>query len=106
MRTVTHYLPGAVGGDGVWDGDILCVTGTRDSYRIDSVTGRITRVSDGKVLRIEFPSNHPMFALYRDTMDRHDIRNPGEPNPFRALLCAFLLNHDDEYAGLIVVDEF
>ena len=105
LQKMTRSMPWSAGDKCTWDGDTLCVRGVRDSYRIDSVTGRIVRASDGRVLRLELPLEASHLAMLRPMLDGHDLRNPGQPNPYRAMMCAYFLTRDDEEADKIVVDE-
>ena len=105
LQKMTRSMPWSAGDKCTWDGDTLCVRGVRDSYRIDSVTGRIVRASDGRVLRLELPLEASHLAVLRPMLDGHDLRNPGQPNPYRAMMCAYFLTRDDEEADKIVVDE-
>ena len=55
---------------------------------IDSRTGRITRDSDGAILRVEIPFDQTRYKVLRTQMERHDINHPGEPNLIWTLACA------------------
>ncbi len=74
-----------------WDDDVLVVKGERDTYRIDSRSGRITRASDGAVVRVEIPYDQMPYKIYRAQIDGHDINNPGQPNLMRTMMCAQIL---------------
>jgi len=92
-------------GEGSWDGDILVVNAKGETYRIDSISGRITRESDGAVVRVEIPYDAMPYKFFREQIDAHDLRNPGEPNLMRTVMCARVILRGGEGPGRIVTDD-
>lgn len=86
--------------------DEVLIHGLLDNYRIRRSDGRITRVSDGKLIRIELDMKSPMLAGLKPMIDGPDIQNPFAPNHFRLVLCAMILANDKfPLYGEIVEDE-
>jgi hypothetical protein len=70
-------------------------------------TGRIIRVSDGKVVRVELDLTKPPYQFFKTQIDGADL-NPGPLgglNLIRVTMCAQVLARDAEEQSKIVVDE-
>jgi hypothetical protein len=93
-----------LGGGCSWEGDILVVQVGEETYQIDAITGRITRGSDGAVLRVEIPYEYPPYKFIRPQIDAHDFQHPGEPNLMRTIMCAMALKRGLGGGAAIVVD--
>ena len=89
--------------DARWDGDTLVMKTSRDTYRLEARTSRITRASDGAVVHVEIPWEEPVYKMLRAQIDAHDLHQPGEPNWMSLAICARVLA-DDESGGRIVRD--
>jgi hypothetical protein len=75
-----------------------------ETYRIDSRSGRITRQSDGAVVRVEIPYDAMPYKFFRAQVDGHDLSNPGEPNLMRTMMCAMFIQRGSAGPGRIVTD--
>jgi hypothetical protein len=102
IRRMKQVLLQQLGQGCSWDDDVLVVKSDRDTYRIDSRSGRITRASDGAVVRVEIPYDQMPYKVFRAQVDGHDLNNPGEPNLVRTMMCAQILRRGG--AGQIVED--
>lgn len=99
-----QMLAQQLGTDCAWFGNTLEVKTPDDTYRIDSVTARITRGSDGKVVRVEIPYDAIPYKFFRAQIDEHDLQNPGQPNLMRTMMCALILRRSGGDPGVVVPD--
>jgi hypothetical protein len=74
-----------------WDADTLVIKLDAETYRIDSVSGRITRDSDGAVVQVEIPYDEMPYKFFKSQVDAHDLHNPGQPNLMSAIMCAMVI---------------
>jgi len=86
-----------------WDGDTLVLDTSRDTYRLEVHTSRITRQSDGAVILVEIPWEEPNYRIFRDMVDARDLGQPGQPNWVSLALCARVLA-DESQSSRIIVD--
>jgi hypothetical protein len=85
------------------EGHALVVKTAEDEYRLDPVTARIARMSDGAALRVDIPWAHPEFQFLRAQVDAHDFNQPGKPNWLSVAICARVLT-DSRFADRIAED--
>jgi hypothetical protein len=74
-------------------------------YQINTRDGRILRLSDNRVVRLEIDWSVPPFSPFKSMMDGMDMMNPLRPNYFRVMLCAQVISGTLGIEVPIVVDE-
>ena len=89
----------------VYDDAVEIGNPSGERYRIAMNDGRIVRLSDGKVVRLEIDWNSMPFVMQKQLVDSRDLMNPFAPNPFRIAICAQILTGWLEVEVPIVVDE-
>ena len=101
-RRMKEMVLQQLGEGSCWEEDILIFNHDGETYRIDSRSGRITRQSDGAVIRVELPHNQMPYKMFRAQIDGHDLNHPGEPNFMRTMMCARVLRRGDQ--GHVQID--
>jgi hypothetical protein len=96
VRSMKEMVLQQLGEGSSWEEDILVLNHCGETYRIDSRSGRITRQSDGAVIRVEVPHNQMPYKIFRAQIDGHDLNHPGEPNMMRTMMCARVLRRGDK----------
>lgn len=107
MRKELGKMMGTIGVPGTQtEEDAVEVTDLRGfGYRINTRDGRIVRISDNKVVRLEIDWSVPPFSPFKHMMDSMDMMNPLQPNYFRVMMCAQILSGSLSADVPIVVDE-
>jgi len=78
------------------------VKGKLDEYLVSINDGAITRVSDGRPIRLELDMNQGPYRHFKAALDGPDIQ--GQPNMFRVMLCARILQNDAAERDKIVAE--
>jgi len=81
---------------------VMRVKGQLDEYLISISDGAITRVSDGRHVRLEIDMSQGPYRHFRAALDGPDIQ--GQPNMFRVMACARILQNDASERDKIVVE--
>ena len=101
-KSMQKAMNSVMGGVAQITGDTVTVS-NKDSgerYEIGLRDGRIVRVSDGKIVRLEIDWSRPPFGPFKNMMDAGDVQNPLGRNYMRAMLCARVLSGQDALQSL------
>jgi hypothetical protein len=92
-KSLNRAITGLMGTMAGLSGDVMSVKAPDgERYEIGTRDGRITRLSDGKRVRLEIDWSVPGFGPFRHMVDAADLNGPFQPNYLRALICAQILS--------------
>jgi len=106
-KAMQKAMGSVLGGAAQLEGDSVVVSNAIDGerYEIGLRDGRIVRLSDSKIVRLEIDWSVPPFSPFKSMIDVGDMTNPFGRNYFRAMLCAQVLSGAMPIPVPIVEDE-
>jgi hypothetical protein len=106
QKQMGKLLPGLLGSQAALDGDSITVADPHGlRYTIDTRHGRIVRLSDNKIVRLEIDWDELPFKPFKGIVDTMDLMYPLRPNYARAMFCAQVLSGSLPIEVPLVLDE-